>query len=80
VCALERARPGDAAPVVPQAKIGFGPSIEDGFYYDFDIGRPFAEDLEAISEDAGGGPGRLCVRAREVTAGNDCRFADDCSS
>ncbi len=26
-----------------------GPAIEDGFYYDFDIGRPFSpEDLEAI--------------------------------
>jgi threonyl-tRNA synthetase len=33
----------------PQAKIGFGPPIEDGFYYDFEVGRPFApEDLEAI--------------------------------
>ena len=33
----------------PHAKIGFGPPIEDGFYYDFDIGRPFTpEDLEAI--------------------------------
>src|SRR5258707_2347998 len=35
----------------PHAKIGFGPPIEDGFYYDFDIGRPFApEDLEAIEK------------------------------
>src|SRR5256712_7319846 len=33
----------------PHAKIGFGPPIEDGFYYDFDVGRPFGpEDLEAI--------------------------------
>jgi len=33
----------------PLAKIGFGPPIEDGFYYDFEVGRPFApEDLEAI--------------------------------
>jgi threonyl-tRNA synthetase len=33
----------------PKAQIGFGPPIEDGFYYDFDIGRPFtSEDLEAI--------------------------------
>ncbi len=33
----------------PQAQIGFGPPIEDGFYYDFDIGRPFGpEDLEEI--------------------------------
>jgi threonyl-tRNA synthetase len=35
----------------PHAKIGFGPPIEDGFYYDFDIGRPFGpEDLEAIEQ------------------------------
>src|SRR3989440_4937446 len=33
----------------PQAKIGFGPPIEDGFYYDFEVQRPFGpEDLEAI--------------------------------
>jgi len=35
----------------PQAKIGFGPPIEDGFYYDFEVERPFApEDLEAIEK------------------------------
>jgi threonyl-tRNA synthetase len=33
----------------PQAKLAIGPPIEDGFYYDFDIGRPFEpEDLERI--------------------------------
>src|SRR5213083_2963739 len=33
----------------PHAKIGFGPPIEDGFYYDFEVERPFGpEDLEAI--------------------------------
>ena len=33
----------------PQAGIGFGPPIEDGFYYDFEVERPFGpEDLEAI--------------------------------
>ena len=33
----------------PQAKLAIGPPIEDGFYYDFDIGRPFtSEDLERI--------------------------------
>ena len=33
----------------PEAKLAIGPPIEDGFYYDFDIGRPFTpEDLEAI--------------------------------
>lgn len=33
----------------PDAKLGIGPSIEDGFYYDFDKKEPFApEDLERI--------------------------------
>ena len=26
----------------PDAKIGFGPAIEDGFYYDFEVPEPFA--------------------------------------
>jgi len=35
----------------PHAQIGFGPPIEDGFYYDFEVGRPFGpEDLEAIEK------------------------------
>src|SRR5882762_11967531 len=38
----------------PQAQIGFGPPIEDGFYYDFDVGRPFGpEDLAAIETKMG---------------------------
>jgi threonyl-tRNA synthetase len=33
----------------PGAAIGFGPAIDDGFYYDFDVERPFTpEDLEAF--------------------------------
>jgi threonyl-tRNA synthetase len=33
----------------PKAAIGFGPPIEDGFYYDFGVERPFTpEDLQAI--------------------------------
>jgi threonyl-tRNA synthetase len=33
----------------PDAHIGFGPAIEDGFYYDFEVPRPFTpDDLEAI--------------------------------
>jgi len=33
----------------PQAKLGIGPSIEDGFYYDFDLPRSLTpEDLEEI--------------------------------
>jgi threonyl-tRNA synthetase len=45
----------------PQAKLGIGPSIEDGFYYDFDKKEAFSEDdlarieqkmLEIIKKDA----------------------------
>ena len=37
--------------VVPGAGIGFGPAIEEGFYYDFDVPEPFTpEDLETIEE------------------------------
>ncbi|MDA1256519.1 MAG: threonine--tRNA ligase [Chloroflexi bacterium] len=33
----------------PEAQIAIGPPTEDGFYYDFEVSRPFApEDLEAI--------------------------------
>ncbi|MDX1646874.1 MAG: threonine--tRNA ligase [Longimicrobiales bacterium] len=33
----------------PGAGIGFGPAIDDGFYYDFDVDEPFTpEDLEAF--------------------------------
>ncbi|MDD3181192.1 MAG: threonine--tRNA ligase [Alphaproteobacteria bacterium] len=33
----------------PEAKVAIGPAIDDGFYYDFDLGRALVpEDLEAI--------------------------------
>ena len=33
----------------PEAKIGIGPPTDDGFYYDFQVSRPFTpEDLERI--------------------------------
>ncbi|HEX6522331.1 MAG TPA: threonine--tRNA ligase [Streptosporangiaceae bacterium] len=33
----------------PQAKLGIGPPIENGFYYDFDVPAPFGpDDLKAI--------------------------------
>jgi threonyl-tRNA synthetase len=36
----------------PDAGIGFGPAIEDGFYYDFEVPRPFTpEDLERIEAE-----------------------------
>ena len=64
----------------PQAQIGFGPAIEDGFYYDFDIGRPFTpEDLEQIETEM-----RAVVKAdysfeREEVARENARqrFRDD---
>src|SRR5919206_1920105 len=34
----------------PDAKIGFGPAIEDGFYYDFEVERPFTPDDLAAFE------------------------------
>ena len=36
----------------PDAKIAIGPSIEEGFYYDFDVKEPFTpEDMEKISAE-----------------------------
>ncbi|MCL2636735.1 MAG: threonine--tRNA ligase [Oscillospiraceae bacterium] len=33
----------------PEAKLAIGPAIDDGFYYDFDVEKPFTqEDLEKI--------------------------------
>lgn len=35
----------------PEAKLAIGPSIDEGFYYDFDIDRPFTpEDLSLIEK------------------------------
>jgi threonyl-tRNA synthetase len=35
----------------PEAKLGIGPPIRDGFYYDFDVARPFTpEDLTALEK------------------------------
>jgi threonyl-tRNA synthetase len=45
----------------PDAKLGIGPSIEDGFYYDFDKKEPFSdEDLANIEQ-----------KMREVIAKNE---------
>ncbi|MFK0254730.1 threonine--tRNA ligase [Streptomyces sp. NPDC090445] len=35
----------------PEAKLGIGPPVRDGFYYDFDVARPFTpDDLKAIEK------------------------------
>ncbi|RMG60834.1 MAG: threonine--tRNA ligase [Deltaproteobacteria bacterium] len=45
-CAVKR--------LFPEARVTIGPSIENGFYYDFDVPRPFTpEDLEKIEEEMG---------------------------
>jgi threonyl-tRNA synthetase len=38
----------------PGVKLAIGPSIEDGFYYDFDVAQPFTpEDLTRIEQEMG---------------------------
>ncbi|GAA1990448.1 threonine--tRNA ligase [Kitasatospora viridis] len=37
--------------IFPEAKLGIGPPIKDGFYYDFDVEKPFhPDDLKAIEK------------------------------
>ena len=37
--------------VNPEARLGIGPPIRDGFYYDFDVETPFTpEDLKALEK------------------------------
>jgi len=51
---------GAVLDVFPDAKLGIGPAIRDGFYYDFDLPRPLTpDDLQRIE-----------VRMREVVKQN----------
>ena len=35
----------------PEARLGIGPPVADGFYYDFDVARPFTpDDLQALEK------------------------------
>ena len=64
----------------PGAGIGFGPPIEDGFYYDFEVERPFTpEDLERIERKMAEVAQRDYPFSREVVdrAEANRRFADD---
>ena len=64
----------------PGAGIGFGPPIEDGFYYDFDVPRPFTpEDLERIERQMGEVAKPDYPFVREVVDRTEAnrRFADD---
>jgi threonyl-tRNA synthetase len=64
----------------PGAGIGFGPPIEDGFYYDFEVPRPFTpEDLEQIEARMAAVVKSDFPFVREVVDrhGANRRFADD---
>ena len=66
--------------VFPGAGIGFGPAIEDGFYYDFEVPRPFTpEDLEKIESVMREVAGRDYPFVREVVDREEAnrRFGDD---
>ncbi len=64
----------------PNAGIGFGPPIEDGFYYDFQVDRPFTpEDLQRLEAKMTEVAARDFPFVREVVdrAEANRRFADD---
>lgn len=58
----------------PEAKITIGPSIENGFYYDFDVPRPFTEeDLIAIEAEMRKIAGRNLTFVREEVTREQAR-------
>ena len=64
----------------PDAHIGFGPSIDDGFYYDFEVAKPFTpEDLAAFEEEMRKVAAEKFPFIREEVAREEARrrFADD---
>jgi threonyl-tRNA synthetase len=64
----------------PQAGIGFGPPIEDGFYYDFQVDRPFTpDDLQRLEAKMAEVAARDFPFVREVVDRTEAtrRFADD---
>jgi threonyl-tRNA synthetase len=64
----------------PDAKIGFGPAIEDGFYYDFEVDKPFTpEDLETFEAEMRKVVAEKFPFVREEVSRADAlrRFSDD---
>jgi threonyl-tRNA synthetase len=64
----------------PRAGIGFGPPIEDGFYYDFAVDQPFSpEDLQRIEARMGEVAARDFPFVREEVTREEAnrRFKDD---
>src|SRR6478672_6581397 len=64
----------------PDAKIGFGPAIEDGFYYDFEVEEPFTpEDLEKFEAEMRKVAAEKLPFVREEVSPQEAtkRFSDD---
>src|SRR4029078_9411147 len=64
----------------PDAKIGFGPAIEDGFYYDFEVEEPFTpEDLDSFESEMRKVIAEKYPFVREEVSQADARkkFSDD---
>jgi threonyl-tRNA synthetase len=64
----------------PDARIGFGPAIEDGFYYDFGVDQPFTpEDLTAFEAEMRRVVAEKYPFVREEVSRDEARrrFADD---
>src|SRR6185369_14441021 len=64
----------------PDAKIGFGPAIDDGFYNDFEVDEPFTpEDLSAFEAEMRKVVAEKYPFVREEVSRDEAlkRFADD---
>ena len=64
----------------PEAKIGFGPAIEEGFYYDFEVDHPFTpDDLEKFEAEMKKVVAEKYPFMREEVSQKEARkrFADD---
>ncbi|WP_255952922.1 threonine--tRNA ligase [Streptomyces odontomachi] len=60
--------------IFPEAKLGIGPPIRDGFYYDFDVAEPFTpEDLKRIEKKMQEIQKRGQRFSRRVTTDEDAR-------
>ncbi|QEU95645.1 threonine--tRNA ligase [Streptomyces kanamyceticus] len=58
----------------PEAKLGIGPPIRDGFYYDFDVAEPFTpEDLKRVEKKMQEIQKRGQKFSRRVTTDDDAR-------
>ena len=64
----------------PEAHIGFGPAIDDGFYYDFQVATPFTpEDLESFEAEMRRLAAEKFAFVREEVSRDEAnrRFAED---